>query len=183
MPTEEANLNRTLEQQRRVGRASRIFVRLVVHVCGASMLAVGLWALLAPASFASWISFPPYNEHLIHDAGAFQIGIGAALLLSLLSSDALIAALGGFLVGGHCMSSTTRSIDTSAVTPATRGGSRRRCCWRPPRWEFISAAGRAARAASLRLIRQIPSPETMISGSTPAPRGQRAQSIRSALNR
>jgi hypothetical protein len=100
MPTEEANLNRTLDQQRRVGRASRIFVRLVVLVCGASMLAVGLWALLAPASFASWISFPPYNEHLIHDAGAFQIGIGAALVLSLLSSDALIVALGGFLVGG-----------------------------------------------------------------------------------
>jgi hypothetical protein len=100
MPTEEANLNRTLHRQRQVGRATRIFVRLVVLVCGVSMLAVGLWALLAPVSFASWISFPPYNEHLIHDAGAFQIGIGAALLLSLLSSDALIVALGGFLVGG-----------------------------------------------------------------------------------
>jgi hypothetical protein len=77
-----------------------MFVRSVVLVCAASMLAVGSWALMAPGSFASWISFPPYNEHLIHDAGAFQIGIGAALLLSLLSSDALIAALGGFLVGG-----------------------------------------------------------------------------------
>lgn len=100
MPTEEANLNRTIHQQRQVGRASRIFVRLVVFVCGASVLSVGLWALIAPGSFASWISFPPYNEHLIHDAGAFQIGIGAALLLSLLSSDALVVALGGFLVGG-----------------------------------------------------------------------------------
>jgi len=100
MPTEEANLNRTLHQQRRVGRASRIFVRLVVLVCGVSMLAVGLWALLAPVSFARWISFPPYNEHLIHDAGAFQIGIGAVVLLSLLSADALTVALGGFVVGG-----------------------------------------------------------------------------------
>jgi hypothetical protein len=100
MPTEEANLNRTLHQQPQVGRVSRLFVRLVVLVCGASMLAVGLWALIAPGSFAGWISFPPYNEHLIHDAGAFQIGIGAALLLSLLSTDALTVALGGFLVGG-----------------------------------------------------------------------------------
>jgi hypothetical protein len=101
MPTGEGNLNRTtLHQQRQVGRASRIFVQLVVLVCGVSTLAVGLWALLAPVSFASWISFPPYNEHLIHDVGAFQIGIAAALLLSLLSSDALIVALGGFLVGG-----------------------------------------------------------------------------------
>jgi hypothetical protein len=50
MPTEEANLNRTLHHQRQVGRASRIFVRLVVLVCGISTLAVGLWALLAPCA-------------------------------------------------------------------------------------------------------------------------------------
>ena len=100
MHTEEPNLKRRLDRQRQVGRASQVFVRSVVLVCAASMLGVGLWALIAPRSFAGWISFPPYNEHLIHDAGAFQIGIGAALLLSLLSSDALIVALGGFLAGG-----------------------------------------------------------------------------------
>jgi hypothetical protein len=98
--TEGVNPERRLHPQRQVGRASRVFVRSVVLVCAASMLGVGLWALLAPRSFAGWISFPPYNEHLIHDVGAFQIGIGATLLLSLLSSDALIVALGGFLVGG-----------------------------------------------------------------------------------
>jgi hypothetical protein len=98
--TEKANLKRRVRPKRQVGRASRVFVRSVVLVCAASMLGVGLWALMAPRSFAGWISFPPYNEHLIHDAGAFQIGIGAALLLSLLLSDALTVALGGFLVGG-----------------------------------------------------------------------------------
>jgi hypothetical protein len=98
--TEKANLKRRVRPQRQVGRASRVFVRSVVLVCAASMLGVGLWALMAPRSFAGGISFPPYNEHLIHDAGAFQIGIGAALLLSLLLSDALTVALGGFLVGG-----------------------------------------------------------------------------------
>jgi hypothetical protein len=97
---EEANLRRRVRPQRHVGRVSRVFVTSVVLVCAGSMLGVGLWALVGPRSFAGWISFPPYNEHLIHDAGAFQIGIGAALLLSLLSSDALIVALGGFLVGG-----------------------------------------------------------------------------------
>lgn len=101
MHTEEANLKRTLHRQRQVGRASGVFVKSVVLVCAASMLGVGVWALVEPRSFAGWISFPPYNEHLIHDAGAFQIGLGAALLLSLLlSHDALIVALGGFLVGG-----------------------------------------------------------------------------------
>jgi hypothetical protein len=77
--TEEANLKRALHQQQQVGRASRVFVRSVVLLCAASMLSLGLWAVVAPRSFAGWISFPPYNEHLIHDPGAFQIGIGAAL--------------------------------------------------------------------------------------------------------
>jgi hypothetical protein len=76
--TEQANVKPTPRPQRQVGRASRVFVRLVVLICAVSMLGIGLWALVAPMSFAGWISFPPYNEHLIHDAGAFQIGIGAA---------------------------------------------------------------------------------------------------------
>ena len=100
MQTEEANLKQALHQQRQVGRASRVLVRSVVLVCAASMLSLGLWAVVAPRSFAGWISFPPYNEHLIHDAGAFQIGIGVALLLSLLLVDVLTVALGGFLAGG-----------------------------------------------------------------------------------
>jgi hypothetical protein len=98
--TEGVNAKQGLRPQRQAGRASRVFVGSVVLLCAVSMLGIGLWALLAPGSFAGWISFPPYNEHLIHDVGAFQIGIGAVLLLSLLSSDALVVALGGFLVGG-----------------------------------------------------------------------------------
>jgi hypothetical protein len=97
---EESNLKRTSRPRLQIGWASRIFVRSVVLICAVSMLGVGLWALVEPRSFARWISFPPYNEHLIHDAGAFQIGIAAALLLSLLSDDAITVALGGFLVGG-----------------------------------------------------------------------------------
>jgi predicted anti-sigma-YlaC factor YlaD len=66
-------------------------------VCGLSMLALGCWAFLAPDSFAEFIAYPPFNEHLIHDAGAFQIGIGTAVLAAVLWSDALTVALAGFV--------------------------------------------------------------------------------------
>jgi hypothetical protein len=75
-------------------------------VCAASMLVLGAWAFLAPASFAQFIDYPPYNRHLIHDAGAFQLGIGTAALLALWWRDALPVALTGFAVasGLHTLS-------------------------------------------------------------------------------
>jgi hypothetical protein len=69
-----------------------------VLICAASMLALGAWAFLAPESFAQFIDYPPDNRHLIHDAGAFQLGIGATVLLALWWSDALVVALTGFAV-------------------------------------------------------------------------------------
>jgi hypothetical protein len=39
------------------------------------------------------LAAPPYNEHLIHDAGAFQLGIGVAVLAALWWPDGLVAAL------------------------------------------------------------------------------------------
>jgi len=42
---------------------------------GLFMLVLGIWAFFAPASFADFVAFP-YNRHLLHDVGAFQIGIG-----------------------------------------------------------------------------------------------------------
>jgi hypothetical protein len=58
----------------------------------------GRLAFLAPESFAQFIDYPPDNRHLIHDAGAFQLGIGATVLLALWWSDALVVALTGFAV-------------------------------------------------------------------------------------
>jgi hypothetical protein len=77
-----------------------------VLVCGLSMLALGAWAFLAPESFARFIDYPPYNRHLIHDAGAFQLGIGVTTLLALWWADALVVALTGFAVasGLHTVS-------------------------------------------------------------------------------
>jgi hypothetical protein len=71
---------------------------VAVLICAASMLGFGAWAYLAPHSFADFIDYPPYNRHLIHDAGAFQLGIGATTLLALVWPDGLLAALTGFAV-------------------------------------------------------------------------------------
>lgn len=61
----------------------------------------GAWAFLAPHSFAgSLASYPPYNRHLFHDAGAFQLGIAAALLAGLANRTGLAVGLWGGAVGG-----------------------------------------------------------------------------------
>jgi hypothetical protein len=78
----------------------------------ATMIVLGGWAFLEPSSFAEFISYAPYNRHLVHDAGAFQvgIGIGVTVLLALAWNDALLVALTGFAVasGLHTIS---HSID------------------------------------------------------------------------
>src|SRR5260370_25331674 len=54
--------------------------RVVGAVIGAFYLVAGAWAFLAPMSFFSAVAtFAPLNVHLLHDAGAFQVGLGLAL--------------------------------------------------------------------------------------------------------
>jgi hypothetical protein len=74
----------------------RTAVRVVAALVGLSYLTSGIWAFAAPASFAANIAnYGPYNEHLTHDLGAFQIGLGVAALAGVLLSDALAATLAG----------------------------------------------------------------------------------------
>lgn len=77
------------------------FPQLVALIVGAFFLLSGLWALLAPEAFVKTAaSFNPYNQHFVQDIGAFQIGLGAVLLLVLVSSvDGLTAALLGVAIG------------------------------------------------------------------------------------
>jgi hypothetical protein len=42
----------------------------------------------------------PLPDRLLHDVGAFQIGIGVSVLLSLMWSDSIGVALVGFIVAG-----------------------------------------------------------------------------------
>jgi hypothetical protein len=46
-------------------------------------LVFGAWAFADPESFFDEVAtFEPYNQHLIQDVGAFQIGLGAVLLIA-----------------------------------------------------------------------------------------------------
>jgi hypothetical protein len=62
----------------------------------------GLWAMAAPDSFfENAARFEPYNQHFIQDIGAFQIGLGAVLLLAFYrpGKGALAVALVGTGIG------------------------------------------------------------------------------------
>lgn len=76
--------------------------RAVAIFAGVSFVALGGWAMVDPASFFSTIAmFEPYNKHFVQDIGAFQIGLGAVLLLGGASArpDGLVVALLGVGVG------------------------------------------------------------------------------------
>jgi hypothetical protein len=74
--------------------------RIVGWVGVVFALGSGVWAFLAPRSFYDNIAtFEPYNRHFLHDIGAFTIGLGAAMLLALVTRwDALRVALAGLAV-------------------------------------------------------------------------------------
>lgn len=56
----------------------------------------GGWAFAFPVGFYETVAtFSPYNLHLIHDAGAFQLGIGIGLLAAAVLGRGLTAALLG----------------------------------------------------------------------------------------
>jgi hypothetical protein len=51
-------------------------VLIVTLLAGLFMTAAGVAALLAPSWFADAAGFPRHT-HFVHDAGAFQLGIGS----------------------------------------------------------------------------------------------------------
>jgi uncharacterized membrane protein len=76
--------------------------RAVAIVGGVTFIAVGVWAMVDPHSFFEAIAtFEPYNQHFVQDLGAFQIGLGAVLLLAGVPgrADGLTVALIGVGVG------------------------------------------------------------------------------------
>ncbi len=68
----------------------------IAGIGGALLVWWGVWAFFWPRSFYDNIAtFEPYNEHFMHDIGAFQIGLGLTLLLALRMRDALFVAMVG----------------------------------------------------------------------------------------
>jgi hypothetical protein len=90
-------------------RLAQRYVAAILALAGAGMLAAGIWAGMAPRSFARFVAFP-YHEHFLHDLGAFQVGIGATLLLALAWRDAPTVALAGFLVA-NTLHAVSHAID------------------------------------------------------------------------
>lgn len=88
---------------------TRMVVIAAALLSSASLLVFGVWAYLTPRSFADYINFSPYNQHLTHDAGAFQIGLGVAVLLAVFSADSMVVALSGFVAASalHTLSHYT----------------------------------------------------------------------------
>ncbi len=75
-------------------------VTLVVVAVGLFNLGMGIWAFVAPRSFFDTVAtFPPFNEHLFHDLGAFQGALGATLLIGLRVRNGLMVAMLGNLLG------------------------------------------------------------------------------------
>jgi hypothetical protein len=71
-------------------------VRAAAAGIGLVVLGLGIWALVDPLSFYERLAtYPPYNRHLLHDIGAFQVGVGATLFLAAFWKDALLVALVG----------------------------------------------------------------------------------------
>jgi PPOX class probable F420-dependent enzyme len=85
-------------ETRPTSERGRGLVVATILLAGLLMVAAGGWALLAPDGFAEFVDFPA-SIHFVHDAGAFQLGIGATLLLALSWRDGPALALAGFLVG------------------------------------------------------------------------------------
>ncbi|MBA2891867.1 hypothetical protein [Nonomuraea soli] len=102
------------------------FVNAVVALGAFFFLAGGAWAFFWPHSFYSTVAtFPPFNLHLFHDAGAFQLGIGAALTAALFTRDALIVGLAGGAAGAvvHAISHVVdRNLGGNPSDPWTLSG-------------------------------------------------------------
>ncbi len=99
--------------------------RIIALAVGAFYLVAGAAAFLAPSWFSGSVAlFPPYNQHLFHDVGAFQVGLGLALVLGAAVRDALQPALLAVLAASllHVVSHVEDSALGGRVTdPLTLG--------------------------------------------------------------
>ena len=81
-----------------IGTPARIYLVTVTALIG--LFTAGYWGLVSDRSalVCRVRRFPGAHEHFVHDAGAFQVGLGVTLLLALIWSDALATILAGYVV-------------------------------------------------------------------------------------
>jgi hypothetical protein len=99
----------TTESVERAARARGTVVG-ILGVLAAVQGLVGTWALVAPLVFYegfplpghSWVALlPPYNEHLVRDVGALNLGVAVVLAGAALRADRAtvrLAAIAGLVV-------------------------------------------------------------------------------------
>jgi hypothetical protein len=59
-----------VRDQPQARRLRAVSLAVAILPCAVSMLSLGCWAFLFPRSFAQLIAYPPFDEHLIHDAAS-----------------------------------------------------------------------------------------------------------------
>jgi hypothetical protein len=83
-------------------RTTSAGVRAGLGILAAVQGVVGIWALLAPASFYAsfpvsghaWVALlPPYNEHLIRDVGALNLALAVPLTAAAVTGQWLLSAV------------------------------------------------------------------------------------------
>lgn len=87
-----------------------------------SFLVPGVWIFVATRNFAETVApWAEFSEHFLRDAGAFQIGLGVAVLGVLLWRDAIGVVLAG-LAAGTLMHAISHGIDDDYGVAAALAG-------------------------------------------------------------
>ncbi len=83
-------------------RTTSAGVRAGLGILAVAQGVVGVWALLAPASFYArfpvaghaWVALlPPYNEHLVRDVGALNLALAVPLTAAAVTGQWLLSAV------------------------------------------------------------------------------------------
>lgn len=100
MVTKEARTRSAAGSRAGTSGRTQSWLTIIVVLGALPFLIGGVWAFFWPFGFyESVATFPPFNLHLFHDAGAFQLGIAAAMIGGLIWRDALLVGLVGGAVG------------------------------------------------------------------------------------
>ena len=107
-------------------RKSDALLRILLSIAGLTFALGGVWAYFWPSGFYATIAtYPPFNLHLFHDVGAFQLGLAAFTFGCVFGRDVLLVGLFGASVGtvAHFVSHLVdRDLGGSASDPYTTAG-------------------------------------------------------------
>ena len=102
-------------------RSGGSLAAVVLVVAGLAQLLPGLLAFLAPGASSDAIAgFPPRNDHVLRDLGAWQIGLGAIALAGA-RRPAWHAPLLGLLALQYALHAVSHVIDVNDSDPAWQG--------------------------------------------------------------